>query len=54
MVHPGRCNCTDGYHSLNDGDTVEYTVGSGRGGPGCAYPYCRGGCIQLHPATPSG
>jgi hypothetical protein len=26
---PGCCNCADGYRSLNDGDAVEYTVGSG-------------------------
>jgi hypothetical protein len=27
------CNYGDGYCSLNDGDAVEYTVGSGGGGP---------------------
>jgi hypothetical protein len=34
----GGPNCSDGYHSLNDGDAVEYTVGSGRRGPNCARP----------------
>jgi cold shock CspA family protein len=38
VVQPGRCNCADGYLSLNDGDAIEYTVGSGRGGPSCARP----------------
>jgi hypothetical protein len=28
--------CPDGCHSLNDGDAIEYTVGSGRGGRSCA------------------
>jgi hypothetical protein len=28
----------NGYRSLNDGDAVEYTVGSGGGGPSCAHP----------------
>jgi hypothetical protein len=40
-VRPGCCNSADGYRSLNDGDAVEYTVGSG-GGPNCAYPRHRG------------
>jgi hypothetical protein len=30
--------CTDGCHSLNDGDAVEYTVGSSKGGSNCARP----------------
>jgi hypothetical protein len=54
---PGCCNSTDGYHSLNDGDAVEYTVGIGGGGPSCAYPRHRGrrgGRVQLHPAAHSG
>jgi hypothetical protein len=29
VVRPGRCNCADGYLSLNDGDAVEYTASSG-------------------------
>jgi hypothetical protein len=48
--------CPDGCHSLNDGDAVEYTVGSGRGGRSCAcrrYRGRRGGCIQLQPAAHS-
>jgi hypothetical protein len=40
-VRPRCCNSADGYRSLNDGDVVEYTVGSG-GGPNCAYPRHRG------------
>jgi hypothetical protein len=39
---PGCCNCADGYRNLNDGDAVEYTVGSGGGGPNCAHPHHRG------------
>jgi hypothetical protein len=53
----GGTNCSDGYHSLNDGDAVEYTVSSGRGGPNCARPRHRGrrgGCVQLHPDAHSG
>jgi hypothetical protein len=53
----GGPNCSDGYHSLNDGDVVEYTIGSGRGGPNCARPRHRGrrgGRVQLHPAAHSG
>jgi hypothetical protein len=38
----GCCNCADGYRSLNNGDVVEYTVGSGVGGPNCAHPRHRG------------
>jgi hypothetical protein len=38
----GGPNCADGYHSLNDGDAIEYTVGSGGGGPNCAHPHHRG------------
>jgi hypothetical protein len=34
----GGPHCSDGCHSLNDDDAVEYTVGSGRGGPSCAHP----------------
>jgi hypothetical protein len=37
----GGPNCSNGYHSLNDGDAVEYTIG-GRGGPNCARPRHRG------------
>jgi hypothetical protein len=37
----GCCNCADGYRSLNDSDAVEYTVGSGGGGPNCAHPLHR-------------
>jgi hypothetical protein len=39
---PGCCNSADGYRSLNDGDVVEYAVGSGGGGPNCAYPTIEG------------
>jgi hypothetical protein len=45
-------DCSDGFHSLNDGDAVEYTVGSGRGGHSCArrrYRGRRGGRVQLQP-----
>jgi hypothetical protein len=52
----GGPNCSDGYHSLNDGDAVEYTVSSGRGGPNCACSRHQGrrrGCVQLHPAAHS-
>jgi hypothetical protein len=48
--------CPDGFHSLNDGDAVEYTIGSGRGGCSCARRY-RGQCggrVQLQPAAHSG
>jgi hypothetical protein len=38
----GGSNCSDGYRSLNDGDVVEYTVGSGGGGPNYAHPRHRG------------
>jgi hypothetical protein len=38
----GGPNCSDGYHSLKDGDAVEYTISSGRGGPNCARPRHRG------------
>jgi hypothetical protein len=38
----GGSNCSDGYRSLNDGDAVEYTVGSGGGGPNYAHPRHRG------------
>jgi hypothetical protein len=54
---PGCCTSADGYHSLNDGDAIEYTIGIGGGGPNCAYPRHRGrrwGCVQLHPAAHSG
>jgi hypothetical protein len=34
----GGPNCSNSYHSLNDGDAVEYTVVSGGGGPDCAPP----------------
>jgi hypothetical protein len=39
---PGCCNSADGYRNLNYGDVIEYTVGSGGGGPNCAYPHHRG------------
>jgi hypothetical protein len=39
---PGCCNYADGYRSPNDGDAIEYTVGSGGGGPNCTYPHHRG------------
>jgi hypothetical protein len=38
----GGPNCADGYRSLNDGDAVEYTIGSGGGGPNCAHPRHQG------------
>jgi hypothetical protein len=38
----GGPNCTDGYHSLNDGDVVEYTIDSGEGGPNYARPAIEG------------
>jgi hypothetical protein len=53
----GGPNCSDGYHSLNDDDAVEYTVGIGRGGPNYARLRHRGrrkGHIQLHLAAHSG
>jgi hypothetical protein len=34
----GGPHCTGGYHSLNDSNVIEYTVGSSRGGPNCARP----------------
>jgi hypothetical protein len=38
-----RCwRTANDYRSLNDGDTVEYTVGSSGGGPICAHSYRRG------------
>jgi hypothetical protein len=49
----GGPHCPDGCHSLNDGDDVEYTVGSGRGDPSCArrrHRGRRGGRVQLQPA----
>jgi hypothetical protein len=52
----GGPHCSGGCHSLNDGDAVEYTVGSGRGGHNYACP-ChrgrRGGRVHLHPAAHS-
>jgi hypothetical protein len=52
----GGPNCTDGYHNLNDGDAVEYTVGSGGGGPNCAHPRIEGGAggapSSIPPPTP--
>jgi hypothetical protein len=38
----GRCNYADGCLSLNDGDVVEYAVGSDGGGPNCARLHHRG------------
>eukprot|EP00267_Zea_mays_P045953 XP_020398288.1 atherin-like [Zea mays] len=51
------CNCTDDYRSPNDGDVVEYTIGSSGGGPNYAYPHHRGqrgGHVQLYPTAHSG
>jgi hypothetical protein len=53
----GGPHCPDGCHSLNDGDVVDYTVGSGRGGPSRARRHYRGrrrGRIQLQPTAHSG
>jgi hypothetical protein len=53
----GGPHCSDGCHSLNDGDVVEYTIGSGRGGPNYARPRHRGqrgGRVQLRPVAHSG
>jgi hypothetical protein len=49
--------CSDGCHSLNNGDAVKYTVGSGRLGPSCVRLRHQGRCggrVQLHPAAHSG
>jgi chromosome segregation ATPase len=46
-----------GCHSLSNGDVIEYTVGSGRGGPSHVRRHYRGrrrGRIQLQPAAHSG
>jgi hypothetical protein len=51
----GSPNCPD-CRSLNNGDAVEYIVGSGRGGPNCARPRHRGrrggASSSIPPPTP--
>jgi hypothetical protein len=53
----GGPHCPDGCHSLSDGDAVEYTISSGRGGPCRARRHYRGrcrGCLQLQHTAHSG
>jgi hypothetical protein len=38
----GGPNCSDGYRRLNDGDAIEYTIGSGGGGPNAPTPAIEG------------
>jgi hypothetical protein len=49
-------HCSDSCRSLNDGDAIEYTVGSGRGGPNCARPAIKvdagGASSSIPPPTP--
>jgi hypothetical protein len=48
----GGPNCPDGYRSPNDGDVIEYTVGSGRGGHNCAQPRHRGDARGTYNSIP--